>query len=148
MAIVTVKTQLTFEDNAGTRHVYPWSRTITGLTSFEPPQIIAIAADASKVPIYNAEDVTEQVDPWTFLLLHSTGDLDVELTCNSDDNDRLERFTLRLVKGIPLIRGSNVSYDNHHADSAFEGSAVDVIDKIVVDNPAATAQTLTMALGK
>ena len=148
MAIVSIQTQLIYEDSNGTRHAYPWSRTITGLTSFEPPQLIAVAADASKVPIYNAEDATEQVDPWTFLLLHSTGDLDVELTCNSDDNDRLERFTLRLVKGVPLVLGSNVSYDNHHADSAFVGSAVDVIDKIVVDNPAATAQTLTMALGK
>lgn len=145
MAIITVSTQITIEDDDSLRRTYPFGRTVTGLTAFQGPQKLTIAANAT-LTIYDATEASEHVDPWTFLFLEASGILDVEFTTNEGHGDE-ELATVRLVQGIPLVLGSNVSYYDHSTNNAFGGTA-DVIDKIKVDEPSSSAVILTMMLAK
>lgn len=146
MASITINTQIITEDDTGRRYVYPYGRTITGLTEIRVQQI-AVASAASNTIVYDPTvDVSDPIQGFTFLAMASDGNLDVGFTANEGDaNEELD--TKRLVQGVPLMLGSNVSYYNHSASNPFGGTA-DVIDKISVDEPDSSAVVLDMIIGR
>lgn len=140
-----IETKITNIDNSGNKSVRTITKSFNSLNEVEK-RSIDIAADGT-VNIWDpTNDSGDTTQDFTYLILKSDGDLDVEMTINEGHaNEELNSF--RLAAGTPFILGSDVAYYDHSASDIYAGT-LDVIDKIRVDEPNSAAVKLELEMGR
>ena len=146
MATIRIQTVVTIVDDLGNAgQPFVFEKTISALTNVEERNF-AIAADQTRIIWDPVTDAGETMTTFKFLLLAADGNLDVEFTANeANANEVLD--VKRVVKGLPLMLGSDVTYFGASGATQGFGGTLDVIDKFRVDEPASVARILKVIMG-
>ena len=129
------------------RGYYKWptyKKTIGSLTAIED-RTYSIASAATR-NLWDPDQVdTEAVSDFDLMIAVSNGNLDMELDIDQNGTVGREEDSIRIVKDLPLLLGSDVAYANHSAGDAF-GGTLDTIDRIRAKEPDSSAKNLRMLL--
>lgn len=134
---ITVKTVITIvDDSTSAPETIETQPASYSFTSMERKRY-ALAANATQSIWDPATDSTEATSTFSFLLLLSDGDVDVEMTPDGSGN----AFTQRLTSKLPLMLGA----DDTYRTTGFSG-VLGVINKLRLDEPAGTARTVRVIM--
>ena len=142
MATIAFSSTLTITDTNSTVLKTTSSKTIT-YTSKEDREY-SIAANTEQILFDPTIDGSEATANFDFIYITSSGDLELEIECDTGADVGREMIVINLIADVPFILASDISKAGITAFDGFGGTA-DVIDRIVA-KAGATAVTVRMII--
>lgn len=110
MSTVRIQTAISITDSDSALLPLETMKSVTYASKEDKEFVIAGSTEKT---IYNPTvDSSEATSDFDLLILKSSGDCEIELFCDSDNDVGKQIITLKLIKDIPFFLGSNVSRAN------------------------------------
>lgn len=145
MAQIRVNTTVALIDTDGSKHDFAFSKAVAFTT--KEYRTYSLSASSTQIVFDPSTDGSETMSDFDFLMIASSANAMVELTCDVGDDVGNEASTIKITKDAPLILFADDSYANVTGVDALGTGTLDVIDKIRVKDLSGGTNTIRVLMG-